>query len=300
MSNNILKTATTYYEDGGIVSFAESESSALDSQITSDSDSNTFHVVETKEEQPKRSFVPGSEAYMDELDEELKPPPPPPKKPTDWQNDRDVQNFMQYIVDSYPARIPKHNGKSIVGAERAITWLTNLSKEISEAVRRDETNVLDDIKLEEIRVSIMKDILVLKEHVKKLNKKFKGTLKKTAGFDDMMDFAEEIELAYASEIKSELKKEAAIPRMTLTVSPFERAISGIIINSVVSSGKPFEEVYEFLKKKYDLNDREELAILQVIMDSGFYIFKDRGTISSEKEKDSKEMHGIEFIKNYFA
>ena len=77
-------------------------------------------------------------------------------------------------------------------------------------------------------------------------------------------------------------------------------IAGIIINSVVSGGKPLEEVYDFLKEKYDLSDREELAIMQVIMDSGYPIFKDRGTFSSKKNKDGAKGHGIEFIKNYFA
>jgi len=40
--------------------------------------------------------------------------------------------------------------------------------------------------------------------------------------------------------------------------------------------------------------------MQVIMDSGYPMFKDRGTISSKKSKDSGKTYGIEFIKNYFS
>jgi hypothetical protein len=277
-----------------IVSFAEDESYLLDHEHQTDGVSDGHYVVETRE------TIPGSEAFVDDLDHEMSEPEAPPKK-RDWQKDRSAEGFMDYAKDSYPNKIPKHDGKSMVGAERAIKWLTNFGTEISEAVRKDDSGILDDSVLEEMRVSVMKDILLLKEHVKKLDKAFKGKLKKKAGLDgDLMKYAEEIELAYNHEITGEIKKIAAHPKIQLVVSPFERAISGIIINSVISGGKPLEEVYDFLKEKYKLTDREELAIMQVIIDSGFPIFKDRGTFSSKNSKDSGKMHGIEFIKNYFS
>lgn len=288
------KSAIVYSEGNNIVAFAEDESFLVDNGHHLDSVSDGFNVVETRE------TIPGSSAFADDIDTDMADDPPP-SKPKTWQEDRAVDNFMDYIKDSYPNKIPKHDGKSIVGAERAVKWLTNFGKEISEAVRKDDSGVLDDSILEEIRVSVMKDILLLKEHIKKLDKAFKGKLKKKAGLDgDIMKYAEEIELSYNHEITSEIRKIAAHPKIQLVVSPFERAVSGIIINSVVSGGKPLEEVYDFLKEKYKLTDREELAIMQVIMDSGFPIFKDRGTFSSKKSKDSGKMHGIEFIKNYFS
>lgn len=281
-----------------IVSFAEDESYLLDNEIQMDSMSDGHYVVETRETEP---LLPGSNARVNYLDDEMEndlKEPPPPKT---WQSDRAVDNFMGYAKDSYPNKIPKHDGKSMVGAERAVKWLTNFGKEISEAVRKDDSGILDDSILEEMRVSVMKDILLLKEHIKKLDKAFKGKLKKKAGLDgDIMKYAEEIEIAYNHEINGEIRKIAAHPKIQLVVSPFERAVSGIIINSVISGGKPLEEVYDFLKEKYKLTDREELAVMQVIMDSGFPIFKDRGTFSSKKGKDSEKMHGIEFIKNYFS
>jgi hypothetical protein len=289
-----VKNTSITYSENQFVAYAEDQSVISDDNFGNNTSDN-FHVVETRE------TVPGSERFVDEIDDDMKEAPKPPPKAKTWQEDRAVDNFMDYVKDSYPHKIPKHDGKSIVGAERAIRWLTNFGKEISEAVRKDTSGILDDSLLEETRVAVMKDILLLKEHVKKLDKAFKGKLKKKAGLDDdLMKYAEEIEIAYNYEVNSEIKKVAAHPKIQLVVSPFERAVAGIIINSVVSGGKNFEEVYDFLSDKYKLNDREELAIMQVIMDSGYPIFKDRGTISSKKSKDSGKTYGIEFIKNYFS
>lgn len=287
----------TYSEENGIISFAEDESFLVDNGFQHDVGLDQFSP------QPERigTPIPGSTTYAEDLDNQEDEVDDTPVKNTSWEEDRTVDRFMDYIKDSYPTKIPKHDGKSIVGAERAVKWLTNLGKEISEAVRKDESSVLDDALLEELRVKIMKDILLLKEHIKKIDKTFKKSLKKKAGLDDdLMKYAEEIELAYNYEVSDEIKKIAAHPKINLYVSPFERAVSGIVINSVVSGGKPLEEVYDFLKEKYKLTDREELAIMQVIMDSGYPIFKDRGTFSSKKNKESGKGHGIEFIKNYFA
>lgn len=302
--------SVTYSEENNLVAFAEDESMLVENGFPHSNSVDDFSSDLDAEEgsllfdQPVRSGkpIPGSTIYSEDLDEaEDNAADIEPQKNETWEEDRAVDKFMDYIKDSYPGKIPKHDGKSIVGAERAVKWLTNLGKEISEAVRKDESGVLDDASLEEMRVSIMKDILLLKEHIKKLDKTFKKGLKKKAGLDnDLMKYAEEIEIAYNHEVTGEIKKVAAHPKLHLYVSPFERAISGIIINSVVSGGKPLEEVYDFLKEKYSLDEREELAIMQVIMDSGFPIFKDRGTFSSKKEKGDSKNYGIEFIKNYFA
>jgi hypothetical protein len=295
------KSSIPSSKGNNIVSFAEDESYLLDHEPQMDNISDGHYVVETNEVDDRPRLIPGSNALVGYLDHEMENDLREPPARKNWQEDRAAEGFMDYAKDSYPNKIPKHDGKSMVGAERAIKWLTNFGKEISEAVRKDDSGVLDDSILEEMRVSVMKDILLLKEHVKKLDKAFKGKLKKKAGLDgDIMKYAEEIEIAYNHEINGEIRKIAAHPKIQLVVSPFERAISGIIINSVVSGGKPLEEVYDFLKEKYELTDREELAVMQVIMDSGYPIFKDRGTFSSKKGKDSGKMHGIEFIKNYFS
>jgi len=284
----------------GFTVFAEDDSLLMGHDVASDG-WDGIQTVETME--APRPRLPGSDAPADwEKDQVDEVRTPKPKKETTWDEHRDVEKFTDYLRDSYPHKIPKHDGKTLVGAQRAVRWLKNISKEISEAVIKDERGILDDAEMEKIRVSIMKDILVLSEHIKKLDKSFKGKLKKKAGLDDgFMKFAEEIEFAYNHD-EAELRKTAMIPRIQLVVQPFERAIAGIIVNSVVSGGKPLEEVYDFLKEKYKLTDREELAVMQVVMDYGYPIFKDRGTIGDKADKDTSngKKHGIEFIKQYFS
>ena len=187
----------------------------------------------------------------------------------------------------------------MLGCERAISWLDRLSSEISKNIRMDTDNLLDIHELEQIRVRIMSDVLALKGHLGKLKKKFKESNSKTASADNSgvpsWTDASGNEVSY-----DQLTKEASTPRkMVVAVSPFERAISGILINAHVSGGHPMEEVYGFLSEKYSIEPREELSIMQVCMDSGFPIFKDRGTYSGNDNKEESRK-GVDFIKNYFA
>lgn len=96
-----------------------------------------------------------------------------------------------------------------------------------------------------------------------------------------------------------LTKEAGTPKLTLVMTPFERAITGAIVNGFVSQGKNPEEVYAELKKKYKFTDRDELSIHQVLADMGFPILKDRGHIGDSSEELNKGK-GIEFSTQYNA
>lgn len=265
-----------------------------------------------------REVLPGADGvFVDDSDDEeivvVTTSEEEPQKETNWESDRDVSKFMLYISDMYPAKIPKHDGTSPAACELAIKFLKKLMSEISHAIKNDDPvkPVLPVIDLENnYKFKIMSDIIVLKDYKKKLEKKISDSIskkhekgqKKKASYsyaDDNVDHSD-LEQVYESILKKEaFQKEAFTPKLQVVVTPFERAISGIIINSVVAGGKPLEDVFEFLKKKYDLTIREELAIMQVVMDSGFPIFRDRGTISSKKG-DEKDGYGVEFIKNYFS
>ena len=60
--------------------------------------------------------------------------------------------------------------------------------------------------------------------------------------------------------------------------------------------------------KYDITAREELAILQVLMDMGQPVFKDRGSLPIPEEAKDKsrlealeeDLSGVDFITNYFS
>ena len=247
--------------------------------------------------------LPGSDALVNSADDhESVPEELPMDFVKDWKDNKNVKSFMKYVESMYPGGIPAHDGKSTLGCERAIRFLDGINREISSAIKKDMEDVLDVVRLEEVRVSIMKDLIVLKDHLTKLKSSLKD-MKKSASIEKeaFEGMEEDIEMVYDRMIENEaMEKKAFSPKLRVVVTPFERAISGILINSVVAGGKPFEEVFEFLKKKYDLDERDELSIMQVVMDSGFPIFKDRGTFSQDPSKSKEENYGIEFIKNYFS
>jgi len=258
--------------------------------------------LEGMDEDHGEELLPGSFVSKSDADSEE-------EVETDYANDGDLSKFMDYVYQIYPANIPQHDGESISGCERAVSFLDKLNSEMSRAVRDDSDNSIDLSVLEDVRLNVMKDIMVLKNHLGKLKKKFKDSHKKNATEDIVIskDAEENVVPAWISrsgaEVEySELTKEASTPNnMVIAVTAFERAISGIMINAHVSAGNDMEEVYGFLNKKYDITPREELSIMQVVADSGYHIFKDRGTYGpgDSKEKDTNN-RGVDFIKNYFA
>jgi len=211
------------------------------------------------------SYIPGTKRKSDEFQED--------EKEGDWANDNDVSKFMGWLGDAYPTGIPEHDGTSITGCERASNYLDRVNSQISKALKMDTEDALDPATIEGVRVQILKDIVILKNHLNRLKKMKKDS---------------------SANKPSKIKKEATTPGIQVVATPFERALAGILINSVISAGRPFEDVYDFLKKKYKLEEREELALMQLVMDMGFHVFKDRGSMGGE---DNLE---VDFLTNYFA
>ncbi len=243
----------------------------------------------------KISIIPGSEARESDFEE-----PEEDDDEGDYANDGNIKKFLDYINEIYPTKIPKHDGTTTLGCERAKSWLERLDKEISTVIRKDQDGLLDINSLEEVRTKIMSDVAKLSKHINVLKNRFKDESKKKASLDEngipSWTNGSGAEIGY-----SDLRKEAATPsKMFISVPPFERAISGIMINAHVSAGHSMEEVYDYLSNKYAITPREELAIMQICMDSGFHIFKDRGTFSGDKNSEKDGKFGVDFIKNYFA
>ena len=262
----------------------------LDTPDEFTSEENAWSASGSESSESKGRYIPGADSvYIDDEPEEPKEEP----KITNWNDDRDVSHFTDYLRDSLN-NYPKHDGHSISGCERTYAYISRLNNEISEAVRKDVNQELDTDFLEKARVKMMQDMRTLKEHMGKLKKK----LKSSTGEDNSVESAI---IALGRSASNEIEKEATVARQQMVITPFERAISGILINAVISAGHPFEDVYDFLKEKYKLDEREELALMQMVMDAGFPIFKDRGSIGVSPEKGKEtERHGVDFIKTYFG
>jgi len=257
-----------------VVEFAEEEvSEAADPELEADP-----LVEEVSSAADSVRMLPGSTLSLADDDDE---PEEVDDSPGTWRDDGDVRSFMEYISRAYDD-IPAHKG-DMIGSEVAINYLKGLDREISKALTLDKNYVLDAGKLDGLRVNMMNDMMTLKNHIKKLQRKIREQHGKKASDGTPMKVA-------GSDV--EFTKEATVARPQLVITPFERAISGMIVNAVVSSGKSFEDVYEVLKEKYAFTNREELAVMQLVADMGYPIFKDRGSIGEPKLE-------IDFMRSYF-
>lgn len=265
-----------------IMSVEESEDNSVFDEV--------FQENFSEPENKVADTLPGSEMVIEDSNDDHE------VVQTNWLDDRDVTKFIDHLREAFSS-IPKHDGNSISGCERAIVYLNGINKDISEAVRMDSAGSLNDSldEIEEYRVKILQGIVKLKNRISELKKKISeeaGTKKKAS---------EEINIHAALAKSNEMLKKEGSKEIQLVMTPFERALAGILINSTVSAGQPFEDVYEFLKEKFELTPREELSLIQLVMDMGYPIFKDRGTIGeSSKDDKGNKTHGIDFIKNYLA
>ena len=130
-------------------------------------DADVTEFLEEHGDMTLSDLLPGSDIRSGELDDDEE------EKETNYIDDGDLSKFMDYVHAEYPSKIPQHDGRSMVGCERAVTFLDRLNSQISRAIREDSDNVLDIQGLEDVRVSIMKDVLVLKKHIGKLKKMVK-------------------------------------------------------------------------------------------------------------------------------
>jgi hypothetical protein len=107
----------------------------------------------------------------------------------------------------------------------------------------------------------------------------------------------------AEEDGEAMTKEAGVPHFQgfqMLITPFQRAIAGALINGKVSGGRNMEELWVSAKKKYDMNGREELEILQILADMGYPEFKDRLRAGETEDDPSRtEGHG-EWQSQYHA
>lgn len=180
-------------------------------------------------------------------------PPEKPRGPWEW----DIATFIEWAIGRMKA-IPKHSGNSIPGLLRAINFLKSIEKEIRKAMSTDRDGILEIAKIDNIRSEITSGIKRLEERLKKLEDAESGggggkKVKKQAS----------------------LQKEA-FGTFVVTVPIFISSIARICLNSMVSAGKDIEEVFADLSKKYKLDAREQLSLIQVLADMGYPMRRPRG------------------------
>ena len=255
------------------------------------------------EDDASDNLIPGSKTqYLEDAPEQEE------KKNTNWADDGDHEKFIEHIQTKI-TKIPQHSGNTIPGCERALSYLKAIESEISKAMRSDLDGKVDEQKVDDIRKDIANMCSRLDNRINQLKKKasvvqaqvyFDGTCAKCGSTAPVWhDVVENKDVCVNCEEESgELSKKASTPVLKVFMTPFERAIVGIIINATVSGGKNMEETYNKMKNKYSLTPREELAVQQLIFDHGYPYFKDRGLLN--EDSDPASGNGVEWQTNYQA
>ena len=163
---------------------------------------------------------------------------------TAWES---PSSFLTYLKKAL-GTVPTYADKSPNSLKRAIAYYDNLLAEIEEAMEKDAEYVdFDQAQVKELDLVDSTIIEARNKVLEKLSLTKEGNVK-----------------------RQQLVKKATTPaNLMYTVDPFLKAIAMICINAKIQGGKNIEEVYQQLKKEYGLDKREDLAILQVLKDSGY-------------------------------
>jgi len=253
--------------------------------------------------------LPGSSVLVVDDEEEAE------DKEHDWENDGDHSKFIAYLRDRLE-NIPKHNGTTSVGCERAIAYLRKLDREISRAIQSDDKNVVDEVEAEDIRDMIFQYVQKLEDALDKINgkkRRKKEAAVKLGGVVvgrinalgdaehyvraeidqeevllkvEIAEPSDESVQAYAEWESGSLTKEASTAKIVLMADPFLHEVTNIIIRGHVTYGRNIEDVYLQMAKKYAFSPRDHLAVHSLLREKGLLIDRDFSTIGEEMTMDN--------------
>jgi len=213
---------------------------------------------------------------------------------TNWLSSGKPEHFVVFLTDEVK-RFPKPTDVrgNVCKMEQALGQWKRLDNYISKALRGDYDGTVDVDFVDKVRTMVEQNIDQLEDMldgIQSLKRNRKQMKRRQRRGEDEQDG---------------IVREAGTPEFAgiqVNISAFERAIVGALINGKVSGGKNIEELYTIAKKKYDIDDRQELAIFQILADFGYPTFKDRIKIGEETDDPTEkndEKEG-EWQKQYYA
>jgi hypothetical protein len=245
-------------------------------------------VQENNEEPVVKEFkfklppVPGADTADDIIIVDDKKEEPKNEDPWDWRSSGGLKKFPEWLQTMLVNKIPRHNGVSTAGIERTLSFLMNLNKVISNAVRADLNNELDIDTVQGARDEILEGIKRLEERLKRLET---GSAKKAEAQPEL--------------IVKEAQKITGVKGIMVTVPLLISRLARVCINGSVSGGKDIEEIFKKQVKQYDLTKREQAELLQLLEDMGYPIRRDRG-IPVDEDIDITSSDNPEWAANYHA
>lgn len=221
-----------------------------------------------------------NELAVEEEDDEVKVEEP---EAWDWQA-RGVGNFVSWLKGMLN-NVPRHDGVSSTGIERAISYLESLNRIISKAVRSDLKDELDVSAVENMRDEIHKGIVRLEERLEKINSnKYKKPSKKKRADEDQ------------DGLVKEAQKIAGIGKIVITVPLLISHIVRVCINGTVSAGKDMEDTFKKLAEKYKLTPRERVEAIQLLEDYGWPLR--HREVNFDEDFDPTSGNNIEYIQQF--
>lgn len=282
-----------------------------------DEDSSLEFVLD---EEDTDNFLPGSSVYLEKSEDEKEE-----SQERDWENDKDHSYFLVYMAKKLD-EVPSWSGTTTVGCEKAISYLRKLDKELSDAIRSDEDNVIDEQEAEQIRDTIYKYVSNLEDAYDDLMKKYekkahvKLNKKVVARIKDGQDIQYFASVASSSGEETLLKVELVEPTdsqvqsfisgsdgmnksasagVVLFEDPFLHSITRLLIQGHITNGKDLSEMYAELKEKYDFTPREELSIQELLYQKGFPLIKDLGRMGEDGVRPQDGL-GFEHHTEYYS
>lgn len=212
-------------------------------------------------------------------------------KDKNWLETKDISQFVQFL-DEQMSKIPtlQHAQGNLSKMENALARWKKLNNYCSEALRSDFHATLDADEVDRKRQIIENNMDNLQDGIDSIHQ-MKQTRRQ-----------QRRQHRRRADEDFEITKEGTAPHFNgfqMVITPFQRAIVGALINGKVSGGRNIEELWEDAKKKYKMDEREELEILQVLADFGYPEFKDRLRIG-EDEDPSRDSGFGEWNSQYYA
>jgi hypothetical protein len=222
-------------------------------------------------------------------------------KPKGWLETQESKDFEPFLImELKRIKPPNACARSHNEAERSLGQYKRLNSRISKALQSDDDGVLDIGNIDGLRETVERSIDALErmlEAHQDMKRQRRQVRRRRASDDSLCPkcaaplWEVEIEgntasMAYCLACEDKLVKEAGTPIFNgyqIHASAFEHAVTSMLINAVVSGGRDLEELYGKLKKKYGFTDREELAVLQIMEDKGYPVFKDRARLGESQD-----------------
>lgn len=234
----------------------------------------------------------------------------PPIVPPAWKESQEAKDFEPFLLEELKRiKPPNECARSHNEAERALGQYRRLDGRISKALQSDDDGVLNISNIDKCREIVEKHIEAIERMLNAhhdMKKRRKQVRRRASDGSTCPKCAEQLWESDEGKVcvacEETLKKEAGTPvfnGFSTQISAFENAITNILINATVSNGRDMEELYKKLKDKYKFTDREELAILQILEDKGYPIFKDRARLGEDEDPtDPKKTR--EWMTQYYA